>query len=182
MRLLPALFLTLAVAGCGRAGAVALDRGPKRIVVNSTAIAPDRAIAMENSAYGANRSPALTWSPAGGARSYAIVVEDPDAPGTGPFVHWLIWNLPADARSLAGNVPAVPRPGGAVQGRNGGGSNGYYGPHPPSGVHHYHFEVFALDRMLGLAPGSDLEALARQMKGHVLASGEAIGTFAAPAR
>jgi Raf kinase inhibitor-like YbhB/YbcL family protein len=118
----------------------------------------------------------VRWTPASGAKSYAVTMRDPDAPSPRPFVHWLIWNLPDSVRALAGGeVPA-----GASQGRNGTGGIGYFGPRPPSGVHHYHLAVFALDTRLTLVAGADYEALTNAMKGHVIASGEVVATFAAP--
>ena len=80
-------------------------------------------------------------------------------------------------------LPAAARlanPGGAEQGRNEHDDIGYWGPHPPSGVHHYHFHIFALDAPLNLSPGARRDALSAAMNGHVLGAGELIATFAAP--
>ena len=160
--------LTLVTAGAARA-----------LAVSSAAIDPNGRIDARYSNYGANVSPPLRWTPAPGVKSYAVTVRDPDAPSAEPFVHWLIWNLPPSATSLTPGAAAAP-PSGAVQGRNDDGSIGYFGPRPPSGVHHYHLAVFALDTRLTLPSGADYGALARAMKGHVTASGEVVGTFAAP--
>ncbi|MGH6956474.1 MAG: YbhB/YbcL family Raf kinase inhibitor-like protein, partial [Caulobacteraceae bacterium] len=138
-------------------------------------------------AYGQNLSPPLRWTPVEGAGAYVIVLEDPDAPMEKPFVHWTIWNIPGSIASLPEGVtnnqhPATPQ--GAVQGRNDNGSYGYFGPRPPAGtgVHHYHFQIFALDGPLSLRPDANLRALVDAMKGRVLADGELVGTFAAPSR
>jgi Raf kinase inhibitor-like YbhB/YbcL family protein len=141
------------------------------------------AIASRHSAYGANLSPPLTWSEVAGAGAYAVVLQDPDAHGPSPFVHWLIWNIPASAHGLPEGVPsgATPgRPEGAAQGLTGPGTVGYFGPRPPSGVHRYHFQVFSLDGPLALQPGADLAALEKAAAGHVIAKGEVVATYAAP--
>jgi Raf kinase inhibitor-like YbhB/YbcL family protein len=178
-----ACFLAIACSGGSPAAgkSLALDRvqarGQSMLIVTSPAFSVGGKVPMANSAYGANASPAISWSglPAG-TRSIALIVEDPDAGGPQPFVHWLAWNV----NPAAGTLPE--KSGGAVrQGRNGHGGNGYWGPHPPSGpAHHYHFELFALDAPLTLADGADRDQLVAAMTGHVLAKGELVGLFAAP--
>jgi Raf kinase inhibitor-like YbhB/YbcL family protein len=150
----------------------------------SDALGADGSMDLRHTAYGDNLSPPLRWTPVEGARAYAIVLEDPDAPKATPFVHWLVWNIPSTEISLPEGLPTAPKladPMGAVQGRNDNGGTGYYGPHPPAGgAHHYHFQIFALDGPLALAPGSSLADLTAALQGHVLADGELVGTFAAP--
>lgn len=154
----------------------------------SDALGADGAIDLRHSAYGDNLSPPLRWTPVEGAGAYAIILEDPDAPRERPFVHWMIWNLPATAASLPeglANTERLVSPQNAVQGRNDTGGWGYFGPRPPAGhgVHHYHFQIFALDGPLTLKPGeTDLRKLVDAMKGRVLAEGELIGAFEAPAK
>jgi len=154
----------------------------------SDALGADGAIDLRHSAYGDNLSPPLRWTPVEGAGAYALILEDPDAPRETPFVHWLIWNIPAQATSLAEGLPNsahLVTPQNAVQGRNDNGSFGYFGPRPPAGhgPHHYHFQIFALDGPLTLKPeGADLRSLVDAMKGRVLADGELVGVFEAPAR
>jgi Raf kinase inhibitor-like YbhB/YbcL family protein len=127
-------------------------------------------------------SPPLTWA-AGpeGTKSYVVLAEDPDASSPKPFVHWVLYNLPPDLRSLREGVPSTPKlqlPEGALQGANSYGSTGYYGMKPPAGAEHrYHFQVFALDRMLDLPPGADRQAVLDAMEGHVLGEGRIIGTY-----
>ncbi len=130
-----------------------------------------------------NLSPTLSWSgvPAA-ARSIAIICEDPDAPQAKPFVHWMIWNIPADITMLPqglSKAPSLTYPAGAIQGENSNDEYGYSGPVPPvgHGVHHYHFQLFALDGMLDLGPGTTREVLVEAMKGRVLAQGEVVGTY-----
>ena len=177
MRIALALVVALCLAGCGRAQSVAAMR------LTSTAVGADGAIAGRQSAYGQNLSPPLAWTRVAGAKTYAIILEDPDAPGAAPFVHWLIWNIPGALTALPEGLPTVvrlPSPNGAVQGANDAGGTGYFGPKPPSGVHHYRFQVFALDSALALPPGAGRGALSTAMNGHVIARGELSGTFAAP--
>ncbi|MGI9168833.1 MAG: YbhB/YbcL family Raf kinase inhibitor-like protein [Caulobacteraceae bacterium] len=178
MRVVLALVLGFVFTGCARAQpAVATLR------LTSPAIGADGVIARRQSAYGTNLSPALTWTKASGAQAYAIVLDDPDAGGGRPFVHWTIWNIPAAATSLPEGLPATARlkaPSGAMQGINDAGGIGYFGPRPPSGVHHYRIQIFALSAPLNLAPGARREALTAAMRDRVLAHGETAGAFAAP--
>ncbi len=169
LRAMP-LVLVLSIAAASAISAA-------RISVHSDAIDRDGRIAARNSAYGANVSPEVNWTAVPGAKSYAIVLDDPDAPGAGPFVHWLMWNVPAARTRLAEGAP----PPGVSEGRNGRGETNYWGPHPPSGTHHYHLRVMALDTTLTLAPGADRAQLAQATRGHVIASGEVVGLFSAPA-
>ena len=119
------------------------------------------------------------------AGAYAIVVEDPDAPMEKPFVHWMIWNIPGQVTSLAEGVPnnaELVTPQDARQGKNDNDSFGYFGPRPPQGhgVHHYHFQIFALDGPLTLHTDADLRALTNAMQGRVIADGELVGTYEQP--
>jgi Raf kinase inhibitor-like YbhB/YbcL family protein len=132
---------------------------------------------------GANHSPPLAWSGAPEKTvAYALVVEDPDAPG-GTFVHWVLYDLPARTTSLPEGVPkgdTVAQVGGAQQGATGfKGTPGYGGPCPPPGpAHHYHFRLLALDAKLGLAPGASRDDVMNAAKGHELALGEIVATYA----
>jgi Raf kinase inhibitor-like YbhB/YbcL family protein len=185
--ILLACFLTLACSAGGDAGAapggkaIAIDRVAARsggmLIVTSPAFSAGGPIPNANSAFGAGVSPALSWTglPAG-TKSLAVIVEDPDAPGPTPVIHWLAWNVDPAAAGLPEKADGAIR-----QGRNSHGGNGYAGPHPPPGpAHHYHFQLFALDAPLDLAAGADRDQLVAAMNGHVLAKGELIGLFAAP--
>jgi Raf kinase inhibitor-like YbhB/YbcL family protein len=111
--------------------------------------------------------------------SIAMILEDPDAP-RGTFVHWLIWNLEPSEIVPEGILPEgeVSNPAEAVQGTNGFGLIGYYGPCPPPGqAHRYVLNVYALDEKLDLAPGSERADLEAAMEGRVLLSGEAFATY-----
>ena len=178
MRIALSLILAFCLVGCGptRSAAAAIR-------LTSSVIGADGRIAARQSGYGRNLSPPLSWTAVAGAKSYAVILEDPDAPGARPFVHWLIWNIPATVTSLPEGLPTsvrLPAPSGAVQGANEAGGSGYFGPKPPSGVHHYRFQVFALDAPLNLPGGAGRSALSAAMNGHVIARGELAATFAAP--
>ena len=149
-----------------------------KLKVTSAQFGPGGRIPEAQSSYGAGLSPALSWSGApAGTRSYVVLTEDPDASTPKPFVHWVVFDVPGTAKGL----PANGLPAGAKAGLNGSGKPGYRGPHPPAdGDHHYHFQVFALDRQLGLAETSDRDAVAAAMRGHVLASGELVGLYKKP--
>jgi Raf kinase inhibitor-like YbhB/YbcL family protein len=133
---------------------------------------------------GANLSPDLQWAAApGAAKEIVLICEDPDAPMMKPFLHWMMHGLPPHINALPASVPnerELLQFGNAKQGLNGTTkTHGWTGPNPPlgHGVHHYHFQVFALDKELGLGPDTTLDELVEQMKGHVIAEGELIGTY-----
>ncbi|KQP23619.1 PEBP family protein [Pseudorhodoferax sp. Leaf267] len=157
-------------------------RAAGAITVTSATIAPQAAIPAKHSEYADGVSPQLTWTAVAGARSYAIVMEDPDARPVTPFVHWLAWNIPASVTHLPEGLQEQLRltePDGVLQGATTRGSPGYYGPRPPvmDAPHRYHFQVFALDTMLQVPPGADRDQLLAAMRGHVVAQGELVGTF-----
>ena len=128
---------------------------------------------------GEDISPALQWSGAPeGTRSFALVCDDPDAP-MGIWVHWVVYNLPADCKGLPENVPAKnPLSQGGIQGTNSWGRIGYGGPCPPSGTHRYFFRLYALDTVLDLKEGATKSQLHQAMKGHILDECELMGRYA----
>jgi len=151
--------------------------------VESPAFSNGDAIPHVHSDYGDGVSPALTWDNVPeGTRSFAVIVEDPDARQKQPFVHWLLYNVPSDIRELPESIPPdspLTELGGARQGRTSNGTIGYFGPRPPTqdDPHHYHFEVFCLDSHLDVDSGTDREQLIEAMAGHVLAKGELVGLY-----
>jgi len=150
--------------------------------VSSPTIAAGTPIPLKHSEYADGVSPALAWTKVDGARSYAIVMEDPDAKSITPFVHWVVWNIPANRTSLPEGLQEQMRltePEGVMQGRTSRGSVGYFGPRPPAGdrPHRYHFQVLALDRTLDLPPGATRDEVLKAAAGHVLAKGELVSTF-----
>jgi Raf kinase inhibitor-like YbhB/YbcL family protein len=158
--------------------------GPLNLHVRSDAFEEGREIPDEYSADGRNVSPSLAWSgvPAG-AQSIVVIVEDPDAPPPQtPFVHWLVYAIPPTVERLPQGIPKVKQPeqpAGIAQGLNSSGSIGWFGPKPPKGdpPHHYHFQVFALDRNLKLEPGANRQQVLQAMSGHVVGKGQVLGLF-----
>ena len=153
-------------------------KGSARLDVSSPKITSGGNVPDTYSSYGEGVSPPLKWSSGPrNTQSFVLILEDPDAPLPEPFTHWLVWNIAPAATGVAqGAAPA-----GAQQGMLLTGKVGYMGPRPPPGpAHHYHFEVFALDRKLDLKSGADRSALLAAMKGNVLASGELVALYRKP--
>ncbi len=124
-------------------------------------------------------SPQLSWSnvPAG-TRAFALIADDRDAPG-GTWVHWVIYDLPADTKTLAEGVPATETlTKGAKQGTNDFRKVGYGGPCPPPGLpHRYFFKLYALDAPTGLQPRATKQQLLKAIESHVLGEAETIGRY-----
>jgi Raf kinase inhibitor-like YbhB/YbcL family protein len=151
-------------------------KGAKTLKVTSPKIPSGGAIPDKYSSYGESVSPPLNWGKGPyGTRSFVLVLEDPDAPMATPFAHWVVWNIPAGVdHADEGAAPAGAQEGKLMYVNK----TGYFGPRPPEGpAHHYHFQVFALDRPLELKTGADRDAVVVAMKGHVLASGELVATY-----
>jgi Raf kinase inhibitor-like YbhB/YbcL family protein len=127
----------------------------------------------------ADVSPELEWTAVpGGTQSLALIADDPDAPA-GTWTHWILFDLPAETKSLPENVSKQDElPNGARQGRNDFRKIGYGGPCPPTGKpHRYFFKLYALDRKLDLKPGASKQDVEQAMQGHILAQGELMGRF-----
>jgi Raf kinase inhibitor-like YbhB/YbcL family protein len=152
-----------------------------RVELTCSAFPANGAIPLRYSAYGDDRSPPLEWTTVPGVQAWALVMQDPDAPRTEPFLHWMIWNIPGDVTSLPEHLPKAHRlehPQGAVQGRNDSGGVGYFGPRPPAGaLHRYHFQLFALGAPLQFAPDVRLSEVVNALKGDVIAQADLIGLF-----
>jgi Raf kinase inhibitor-like YbhB/YbcL family protein len=158
----------------------AAGREVAKLDVSSPAIRSP--IPKEHSEYYDGVSPELRWSAVAGAKSYALIMEDPDAKPITPFVHWVAWNIPASLTRLREGLQEQPRltePEGILQGRTSRGTVGYLGPRPPVGdpPHHYHFQMFALDSTLDVPPGASRDEVLKAMAGHVLAAGELVGEY-----
>jgi hypothetical protein len=147
--------------------------------VLSSAFQEGDRIPSKYSCEGQDVSPPLAWSePPAATQSFALVVDDPDAPG-GVFTHWLLFNIPSDCRELAEAVPSAPElPSGALQGKNDFGRIGYGGPCPPPGrLHRYRFTLYALDQPLDLKAGASKKQVLDAIQGHILAQGQLTGTY-----
>ncbi len=150
------------------------EKGGLRVIV------PFKKFPKKYTCDGANISPPLKLENVSKkAKSIAIVMLDLDAP-KGIFVHWVIWNIPANVSEIPAGIPDKPvihKPIEAVQGRNDFGFIGYGGPCPPSGTHRYVIRVYTLNCYLNLSPGSTANSLYRAMNGHVLQEDEVVVTY-----
>ena len=152
----------------------------------SSAFSDGEMVPLPYTGDGEDVSPPLEWSnvPAE-TQSLALICDDPDAPSPEPWVHWVIYDLPAGLTALPQGIEPSELPNepvGAAQGQNSwntGQTIGYRGPAPPAGhgVHHYHFRLYALDQKLQLPPAADRQTLQQAMEGHVLAVGQLTGTY-----
>jgi hypothetical protein len=155
--------------------------GTVALVLSSGAFQSGADIPARFTCDGADLSPALSWTdPPAGTKSFALVVDDPDAP-RGTWTHWMLWNLPATARALPeGVAKAATGPEGSRQGQSDFRRPGYGGPCPPPGpAHRYFFRLIALDGELNLGPGADRAAFDRALTGRrALAIAELMGRYA----
>lgn len=141
--------------------------------ISSSAFQHNQAIPAKYGCDGENISPPLTISEVfEGAKSLALIADDPDVPA-GTWVHWTVWNIDPATTEIAEN--SVPE--GVVEGITSFGSAGYGGPCPPSGEHRYFFKLYALDTILELGADADKAALETAMEGHILAQAELIGLY-----
>jgi Raf kinase inhibitor-like YbhB/YbcL family protein len=148
--------------------------------LTSAAFTANGAMPAKYTCEGADVSPPLAWTGAVDVKTYALIVEDPDAPDpakpTRVVTHWLVYNIPSNVTSLAENASKNAMPAGAVQGPNERKAPAYMGPCPPIGRHRYFFKLFALDTALTLKNPSKAE-LEKALEGHVIGKAELIGTY-----
>ncbi|MHC4684742.1 MAG: YbhB/YbcL family Raf kinase inhibitor-like protein [Planctomycetota bacterium] len=146
------------------------------IKITSSAFADGGLIPAKYTCDGADVSPLLQWDAVPeGTKSIALICDDPDAP-MGTWVHWVLFNLPAETKELAENIPPDRTlPGGAKQGTNDFGRIGY--GCPPSGTHRYFFKIYALDAEVDLEAGASKRQLLGAMEGHILGQGQLIGKY-----
>ncbi len=142
--------------------------------LTSDAFSNGQSIPAKYSCIGKNISPALAWTePPAGTQSFALIVDDPDAPGK-TWVHWVLFNIAANTRNLQEGFSADSS---IAVGNNSSSQASYQGPCPPSGTHRYYFKLYALDTVLSLLPGASKDQLLKEMDGHILAQAELLGTF-----
>ncbi|MFZ0773344.1 MAG: YbhB/YbcL family Raf kinase inhibitor-like protein [Candidatus Sulfotelmatobacter sp.] len=147
--------------------------------IASTAFSNGGTIPKKFTCDGPDVSPPLRWTRAPAAtQGFALIMDDPDAPA-GTWVHWVLYNLPANATELAeGAEKQEQMANGAIQGRNDFRRIGYGGPCPPPGMpHRYYFKLYALDTKLTLKAGATKAELERAMKGHVLGEAELMARY-----
>jgi Raf kinase inhibitor-like YbhB/YbcL family protein len=176
--LLLALAAALLIAACGSSVPTSTPPATGGMALSSSAFEAGTAIPAKYTCAGDDISPALQWSgPPPDTASFALIMDDPDAPG-GTWVHWVVYNLPPDTHSLLASIPAEQESTGeGFQGSNSWGRLGYGGPCPPSGTHRYFFKLYALDTTLDLAAGATKEQVTQAMAGHILVQTELMGTF-----
>lgn len=152
--------------------------------LTSPSLADGDRIPTRHSGDGDDLSPPLSWAdPPEGTAEFVLIVDDPDAPRPTPWVHWLLYDIPADVRELEAGIPRSKRldEPHAAQGRNSWEEDniGYRGPAPPRGhgPHRYRFTLYALDEDLDLEPGADRAALENAMEGHVLEEARLTATY-----
>jgi Raf kinase inhibitor-like YbhB/YbcL family protein len=152
------------------------------LTIRSTAFAPDGEIPSVHTCEGKDVSPPLAWGAApAGTKSFVLIVDDPDAPDPAApkttWVHWVLYDIPADCARLPEAVKAAALPPGTREGTNDWGRTGYGGPCPPIGRHRYFHKLYALDATLGDLSHPRKAALEKAMHGHVLAQAVLIGTY-----
>jgi Raf kinase inhibitor-like YbhB/YbcL family protein len=178
----PALLIAV-LCGCGAgSGSINQTNGEEpvdnatltKFNLTSADFGDGQPIPAVHSCDGADQSPALSWDdPPPGTRSFALIMDDPDAP-SGTFRHWGLYDIPSTARSLEMGQPI------GKQATNDAGAAGYKGPCPPKGhgPHHYRFKLYALDvDSLDVPAGATIEQVEQEAQKHQLGMGELTGTF-----
>ncbi len=180
----PRSYALMLVCGLAVAGSPKADGGAIMVFrVTSSSFEPGAEIPAKHTCDGRDLSPPLAWSSAPeGTKSFALIVDDPDAPDPRAprttWVHWVLYDIPADVASLPEGLVAARLPAGAREGENDFRALGYRGPCPPYGRHRYFHKVYALDTVLRDLHRPDKPALERSMAGHVLGEAILIGTYA----
>lgn len=152
------------------------------LIIESSSFTQDRMIPARHTCDGPDVSPPLAWSgvPAG-AKSLALIVDDPDAPDPAApkmtWVHWVLYNIPPDVKTLAEGIAAKDLPPGTLQGLNDWRRTAYGGPCPPVGRHRYFFKLYALDAVLPDMGHPAKAALEKAMQGHILAHSNLVGLY-----
>ncbi len=152
------------------------------LTITSTAFASEGTIPKRYTCDGPDLSPPLAWTGVpSGTKIFALIVDDPDAPDPAAprmtWVHWLLYNIPADITSLAEGETRKDLPRGAAEGINDWKSTGYRGPCPPIGRHRYFFKLYALDTTLPDLGSPTKSKLENAMKGHILGEAQLMGTY-----
>jgi hypothetical protein len=169
-KLLPLISL-LIFAGCATSEPAPIPNAPLNMELTSPAFTQQSTIPSKFTCDDQDISPELNWTdPPEGTESFVLIADDPDAPN-GDWVHWVLYNIPADTHSIAENSSV------GTEGNNSWPKLGYGGPCPPSGVHRYFFKLYALDTTLALNVGATKEDVLNLVDGHVLGQAELMGTY-----
>ncbi len=179
------LILTASLGGLIFSAVWAAPKVKSTLHLESTSFKDGGMIPSLYACNGKNESPELNWKGAPPkTKSFALVVEDPDA-SIQTWIHWVIYNIPVKPAGISDNtyelLEAFPRvdkmDNGILQGSNDFKKVGYDGPCPPSGMHRYYFELYALDSTLSLSAGMPKDLLVKAMKGHILAKTQIMGLY-----
>lgn len=179
-------FRILTGALCALYGGIAMTATLPASTTNFTIASPafhsQQPIPIQYTCEGSDSAPPLAWSGVPeGTRSLALIVDDPDAPDPRApqrvWVHWVLYNLPADAAGLAEGVRSSGLPAGTLEGKNDWGRTGYGGPCPPIGRHRYFFKLYALNDVLPDLKQPTKAQLERAMEGKIIARTELVGTY-----
>ena len=172
--------INISLSACGTITTPTEAAVTKQLTITSDAFSSGQSIPAKYSCIGRNISPPLAWSePPAGTQSFALIMDDPDAP-VGTWVHWVLYNISLAKRDLPEDLPITGKnmdPNAIYVGKNSSGNIGYDGPCPPGGTHRYIFKLYALDTTINLLPGVTREQVLKEMDGHILAQGELVGTF-----
>ena len=152
------------------------------LTITSTAFENGGPMAAKYTCEGSDISPPLKWDGVPeGALSLALIVDDPDAPDPAApkmtYVHWVLYNLPADTGGLQEGIHTEELPSGTLEGLNDWQRTGYGGPCPPIGRHRYFHKLYALDTVLVDLAHPTKEELLDAMKNHVIAQAQVVGTY-----
>jgi Raf kinase inhibitor-like YbhB/YbcL family protein len=167
------------MAACAGEAQAPQKEAEMTLALSSTVFKEGGKIPVKYTCDGQDTSPPLVWSePLEKPQAFVLIVDDPDAP-SGVFTHWVLFNLPSNARQLGEAIPTQEQlQNGASQGKNDFGRIGYGGPCPPHGpAHRYRFALYALDKLLDLKAGASKKQIVEAMKDHILAQGQTIGTY-----
>ena len=152
------------------------------LTLTSSAFAHQGPIPAKYTCDGADRSPPLEWTGAPpGTRSFALIVDDPDAPDPAApkmtWVHWVLYDIPPSTTSLAEGADVIRTAAGTREGTNDWKRTGYGGPCPPIGRHRYFHKLYAVDTLLGDLGTPTARDIAEAIEGHVLDKAELIGVY-----
>jgi Raf kinase inhibitor-like YbhB/YbcL family protein len=152
------------------------------LTLTSPAFAHGEPIPRVHTCEGQDLSPPLSWSGApAGTKSFALIVDDPDAPDPNApkrtHVHWVLYNIPSDVTELPEGASSGRLPRGSIELKTDSGRTRYGGPCPPIGRHRYFHKLYALDTTLGSVEDPTKAGLLKAMEGHVVAQAELVGTY-----
>jgi len=161
-----AISLQLTLHSFDGLAADAPSQGISHLKMTSSAFQNNKFIPPEYTAEGKDISPPLTWENIPeGTRSFALISDDPDA-ANGMWIHWVLYNIPPTLNHIEEGGKNLPSS--VVLGTNSFGNLGYNGPNPPQGVHHYHFNLYALDATVPLEKGATNKELLEAIEDHIL--------------